>query len=617
MPFVCALSDRSQTRSEAQFLVKQRIMSRSCHSATRSDFTPPQSDSQFRTAYDHIRSQLDVLQQNGYFLLPVAKSFPQQMDVCDMEPNSACSTLNDSSLLTPDCLSHLCAAVCIGNDTMPTTMKQLNYHASSGNVDRGRDNTHTVIHESDRQFRLARRELSQWSIPAANETAEEQFFQLPRSDVLCCHGHFCEDSVMCQSAGTECAGHIDAPTPACLLPDPLLLIPVQFSLVISNSEASGTLDALHIGRTLGQQLGILNQAFRGHLEDCTGECVDTRIHFTAPSCMGKPHPCTQVDWQIIQVAAASSQVKQLLFGASSNEWLQSHDALAAMDQILSAVSPYPGGLNVLVLQDDKSLVRMRATWPWHRSFGNGMPFQGVAITSSGLPGVVQTGAFTQGKSLVHAVGHWLGLLHTYHVPEGADPCAWTNHTGDFVADTPQLAMANTLSCQVTGKVRMPCLDTPDQMFLDSCPCAPGLDAVTNFMDEGPDSCLRTFSQCQGHRMHGAYWKYLASERNGSNIHDMVLQTRRSRAVALANGHMIDELQSPSQMVWDGGWCALRRLIESNKAVSLGASVGVGVLVWAAAVVTTLAIYSFLRQKHGLRTRLHQVREREDAIIIVM
>ena len=61
---------------------------------------------------------------------------------------------------------------------------------------------------------------------------------------------------------------------------------------------------------------------------------------------------------------------------------------------------------------------------------------------------MRTGAFSQGKSLVHVVGHWLGLLHTYHSPAGTEPCDCTYNPGDFVADTPQQARANTLSCQV-------------------------------------------------------------------------------------------------------------------------------------------------------------------------
>lgn len=83
--------------------------------------------------------------------------------------------------------------------------------------------------------------------------------------------------------------------------------------------------------------------------------------------------------------------------------------------------------------------------------------------------------------------------------------------------------------QVGKHVQMPCPTAPAGMLLDSCPCSPGLDDVTNFMDEGPDSCLRSFSMCQARRMHGAYWRYRAQENNASGIQGMVVQARFTRA----------------------------------------------------------------------------------------
>ena len=62
-------------------------------------------------------------------------------------------------------------------------------------------------------------------------------------------------------------------------------------------------------------------------------------------------------------------------------------------------------------------------------------------------GVLSVGSFNEGKSLVHAVGHWLGLMHTYHGAVGVDHCDASN-IGDYVQDTPQQAIANTLNCQV-------------------------------------------------------------------------------------------------------------------------------------------------------------------------
>lgn len=82
------------------------------------------------------------------------------------------------------------------------------------------------------------------------------------------------------------------------LPDPLLLVPVHFSLLMGNSQGFGTFDATRTGQVLGEQLAILNQAFRGRLQGCNGDCVDTRIQFTPQSCMDAALTCVDLDWQV-------------------------------------------------------------------------------------------------------------------------------------------------------------------------------------------------------------------------------------------------------------------------------------------------------------------------------
>jgi hypothetical protein len=69
-----------------------------------------------------------------------------------------------------------------------------------------------------------------------------------------------------------------------------------------------------------------------------------------------------------------------------------------------------------------------------------------------------------GKTAVHEVGHWFGLLHTF----AGYSCTGD---GDFISDTPQ-ASTSTSGCPV-GK--------------DSCPKVPGLDPVTNYMDYSTDA----------------------------------------------------------------------------------------------------------------------------------
>jgi len=92
---------------------------------------------------------------------------------------------------------------------------------------------------------------------------------------------------------------------------------------------------------------------------------------------------------------------------------------------------------------------------------------GCNILAGSMPGSpfgVQ--GYDLGKTAVHEVGHWFGLLHTFqgNTCRGGDP-------GDYVDDTPQEG-TSTSGCP-RGK--------------DSCPGSPGVDPIGNFMDYSTDA----------------------------------------------------------------------------------------------------------------------------------
>jgi hypothetical protein len=95
--------------------------------------------------------------------------------------------------------------------------------------------------------------------------------------------------------------------------------------------------------------------------------------------------------------------------------------------------------------------------------------------------------YEQGKVLVHEIGHYLDLLHTF---EGG--CV---SPGDLVGDTPAIHQANVL-----------CPGIPP----DSCPLDPGADEIRDHMDYTNDVCRELFTPGQVGRMQAALLNFRAS-----------------------------------------------------------------------------------------------------------
>lgn len=109
---------------------------------------------------------------------------------------------------------------------------------------------------------------------------------------------------------------------------------------------------------------------------------------------------------------------------------------------------------------------------------------GVVVLDGTLPGGYAR-PYDRGDTLVHEVGHWLALEHTF---EGG--CSEEN---DGVEDTPAEAEPQ-FECPVGA---------------DSCEDAPGLDPIHNFMDYVDDDCMYEFTPGQAGRMSDAWLAFRA------------------------------------------------------------------------------------------------------------
>lgn len=178
--------------------------------------------------------------------------------------------------------------------------------------------------------------------------------------------------------------------------------------------------------------------------------------------------------------------------------LTDHDTQTQLAALVNTASPstFPNRyLRIWVVKSINNSNQANTVLGYSMFPGSSAIFDGVVIRSDVFGSINHCNScssncsslrpfLNKGKTLVHEIGHYLALYHTFHDEcQGMDPNT-CNTKGDKVCDTPPTKNPN-FNCNQ----------------LDSCIEANNLpDDIHNYMDYGNDNCINHFTTGQAQRM---------------------------------------------------------------------------------------------------------------------
>lgn len=239
------------------------------------------------------------------------------------------------------------------------------------------------------------------------------------------------------------------------------------------------------------QLFILNAGFANAYSHALG--VNTKIKF----CLAKRDPNNQPTNGITRDIHTKTE---FLIDASTND-----------ESTLRSISHWPKDkyLNVWVTNLKRSENGQivdhlgQSNFPFGFSGNDGIMLNYKYCGATGAANVTN---FDKGKTLIHEVGHWLGIFHTFHEsnPSACTRCIPNCATcGDLIDDTdPQNKPAMEDNYWASG------IDQTKKNTCDlSCQSSLPLISAENYMDYNYDQFLNFFTQGQKDRMRANLLQY--------------------------------------------------------------------------------------------------------------
>ncbi|MCD6065626.1 MAG: hypothetical protein K0S33_452 [Bacteroidetes bacterium] len=317
-------------------------------------------------------------------------------------------------------------------------------------------------------------------------------------------------------------------------PTALYVIPVVVHIVRHPSETLPVISYVQVQ----SQIDALNTAFANTYSNGNGTyATDTRIQFClAQTPMGDSWTNALEPGVMRHTDARADNNMQITGTGSTNDLLDlTHPGLTTIGN--SPNFPFRNYLNIWVVQSINGLcsgVQGYSILPLGPQVNmNGYLIDGVVIRGDAF-GDNTSGSYTlqphsvygsscpsayamrdEGKVLVHEVGHYLNLFHTFQddIVTAATCAGSTSVTctseGDFCCDTPP-SNINNLSTFPCGGTRNTCSESYQPYLINySDATSNPNDQVENFMYYSNDACWNTFTIDQTARMVG----YLTAFRN--------------------------------------------------------------------------------------------------------